>query len=100
MLTDQETRGCWEIHGKPPNWTPRKPFEKRGSQGDHRGEGGGGSYQGKNFANAVAVPPGQPPLSKKQLEQIYAVLQQQPHKNFITDGASCFVAKSGNLKPI
>ncbi|GAA0145710.1 hypothetical protein LIER_05844 [Lithospermum erythrorhizon] len=71
--------GCWEIHGKPNNWTPRRQSDSGNVVVTHQGES-----QHLSF-------------SKEQQEQIHTLLHTSPSPSTITGGTSCSVAKTGNI---
>uniref|UniRef100_A0A803Q7J8 Uncharacterized protein n=1 Tax=Cannabis sativa TaxID=3483 RepID=A0A803Q7J8_CANSA len=74
MLTHSECHGhsrstCWEIHGKPAKWTPRRPS-------------GCKAYQAHDTNNPEILPPAaSSPFSKEQLDHLHANLNQSSQKS-------------------
>ena len=76
---------CWVIHGKPPNWTPRRQNERK-------------AYQTQTESTNDQNSAGTPSFSKEQLAHLYTLLSQSsmnPSSGPETHSAS--IAHSGNF---
>ncbi|XP_062075281.1 uncharacterized protein LOC133779323 [Humulus lupulus] len=76
---------CWVIHGKPPNWTPRRQNERK-------------AYQTQTESTNDQNSAGTPSFNKEQLAHLYTLLSQSsinPSSGPETHSAS--VAHSGNF---
>ena len=74
---------CWEIHGKPANWQPRKKTD-------------GCAYQTQSDHDKCGNSGASIPFSKKLVEQLCRLLNQ-PSANISQPSGSCSVVQSGKL---
>ncbi|GAA0138918.1 hypothetical protein LIER_00569 [Lithospermum erythrorhizon] len=46
---------CWELHGKPNNWTPNRQGDRKGFQGEHQGYSRDSGFQNTGEAEATLL---------------------------------------------